>query len=116
MDFDIIIFKCYKKNTHSWHTSNLESAKKKLSLITLAVFHVVLVSNYYGYKGETIKLLPCLAAFCKFLPWSATATSEKIRSPFLAAHLRRIENRQAPKLLLFFKTNILFTELFSHNI
>ena len=59
MNFDTF-FRCYKSNTHFWHTSNFESANKKLSFIRVAAvfFDVMLVSNYHSYKRKTVKLLP----------------------------------------------------------
>ena len=56
MDFDTF-FRCYKSNTHSWHTSNFESANKRLSFVRVAP-DVILVSNYHSYKEKTVKLLP----------------------------------------------------------
>ena len=59
MDFDTF-FRCFKSNTHSWYTSNFESANKKPFFIRVACIFpdVILVSNYHSYKEKTIKLLP----------------------------------------------------------
>ena len=45
---------------HSWYTSNFETAYKKPPFYHGNYFFsdVVLVSNYHGCKGETIKLIP----------------------------------------------------------
>ena len=53
-------FRCSKSNTHSYYTSNFESANKNPSFIQgSSVFpDVVSVSGYHSYKEKTIKLLP----------------------------------------------------------
>ena len=41
------------------YTSNFKTTYKKPPFIKVAIFSdIVLVSNYHGYKGETIKLIP----------------------------------------------------------
>ena len=60
MSFDTF-FRCFKSNTHSWYTSNFESANKKPFFIRVACNFpdVILVSNYHSCKQKTIKLLSC---------------------------------------------------------
>ena len=97
MDFDTF-FRCYKSNTHFWHTSNFESANKKPSFIrvvALCVFpYVILVSNYHIYKGKLIKLLP-YHSFC-----GGHIPPRKIEPPFLAVRLRKISHKD-PHLAAF---------------
>ena len=41
------------------YTSNFKTTYKKPLFIKVAIFSdIVLVSNYHGYKGEAIKLIP----------------------------------------------------------
>ena len=96
MDFDTF-FRCFKSNTHSWYTSNFESANKKPFFIRVACIFpdVILVSNYHSYKEKTIKLLPYHSFYGGHIP------PRKIKPPFLAVRLKKIQSHQDAHLAAF---------------
>ena len=81
-------FRCYKSNTLSWHTSNFESANKKPSFIRVAAF-------YHSYKEKTTKLLPYHSFYGSHIP------PRKVKPPFLAVCLKKIQSHQDPNLTAF---------------
>ena len=93
-EFDTF-FGRYKSNTHSWHTFNFESAKKK------AIFNqdscvfpeVILVSNCYTYKEKAIKLLPYHSFYGGHIPIVIDA---HVQLPLMAVRLKKIHSHQGP--------------------
>ena len=83
IDFDTF-FRCYKSNTHFWHTSNFQSSKKAILHWGSCVFpDVILVSNYRSYKEKTIKLLPYHSFYGGHIP------PRKTEPLFLAVRLKK---------------------------
>ena len=66
MNFDTF-FRCFKSNTHSWYTSNFESANKNPSLIRVAAIFtdVILVLNYQRKDNENTTI-PSAMTFARF--------------------------------------------------
>ena len=72
-------FRCFKSNSHSWYTSNFESANKKPSFIRVAA----------------IKLLPYHSLYGGHIPL------RKTEIPVLAVRLKKIQSHQYAHLAEF---------------
>ena len=72
-------FRCFKFNSHSWYTSNFESANKKPSFIRVAAIKLLPYHSFYG--GH---ILP-----------------RKIECPFLSVCLKKIQSHQDTDLAAF---------------
>ena len=71
------LFRCFKSNTHSWCTSNFESANKKPYFIRVAAFSHTIISM------------------------EVKSPSRRTESPFLAARLKKIQIPQDAHLAAF---------------
>ena len=79
---------------HSWYTSNFETTDKKPPFYHGNYFFsdVVLVSNYHGCKGETIKKNTLLydryyLQNCKAIPFEKNANHTKYKEPNVPINL-----------------------------